>query len=220
MIYLIHNTCCKADLVTVGGISCRSTGYDLTLRELTLDGLAHRLQRICRSGYSHCRINVGAAGQGVSYCAADTGCGAAEGLDLCGVVMCFVLEEEEPFLRSSVYLYIYLYRAGIDLLRFIKLIELALLFEITNCKGSNVHKANRLCSAKLLTGIDILLVCLLDEGILKGDAVNSCEKRCVTAMVRPVCIYHTDLGDGGVSLFGNEVFLTEGDIIKIHCKTV
>ena len=32
-------------------------------------------------------------------------------------------------------------------------------------------------------------------------------------MIRPVGIYHTDFGDGGVSVLGFEVILTEGNII-------
>ena len=41
----------------------------------------------------------------------------------------------------------------------------------------------------------------------------------MTAVVRPVGIYHPDLGDGRISLFLLKVILAEGDIVDIHSKT-
>ena len=40
------------------------------------------------------------------------------------------------------------------------------------------------------------------------------------AMVGPVCIYHPDLGNGGVAVFlVLEIGLAELDVIEIHSKT-
>ena len=42
----------------------------------------------------------------------------------------------------------------------------------------------------------------------------------MTAVVRPVGIYHADLGDSGVALFlVAEIVLTELDIVIVHSKT-
>ena len=42
----------------------------------------------------------------------------------------------------------------------------------------------------------------------------------MTAVVRPVCIYHSDLGNGRIALFlVAEIILTELDIIVVHSET-
>ena len=42
----------------------------------------------------------------------------------------------------------------------------------------------------------------------------------MTAVVRPICVYHSYLSDSRISLFNVlEIILTELDIVKVHCKT-
>ena len=42
----------------------------------------------------------------------------------------------------------------------------------------------------------------------------------MTAVVRPIGIYHSYLCDSGISLLGSEVITAEADIIEVHSKTV
>ena len=41
----------------------------------------------------------------------------------------------------------------------------------------------------------------------------------MTAVVRPVSIYHLDLGDSGVTALLLEILLAEADIVVIHSQT-
>ena len=167
MVNFINDTGSKTDLVTVGGISCGCGGNYLTLRKLTCEGFFDRLKRICRTGKAHCTVYVRTTGEGVSDRAADTGSRTAEGLDLGGMVMCFVLEEEEPGLALSVCLYLDLYGTSVDLLRLIKLIKFAHLAKALSSEGTDVHKVLRLGPSDRLSCSEVIVVGLFKKLVLE-----------------------------------------------------
>ena len=96
MVNFIHNAGGKADLVAVGGIASGGGGDDLPLGQLAGDGLGHGSQRVGRAGDAHGAVDVAPPGQGVTDGAADAGGRAAEGLDLRGMVVGLVLEQQQP----------------------------------------------------------------------------------------------------------------------------
>ena len=220
MIDLVYKTGCKTDLVTVGGVARRRAGYDLTLGKLALEGFGNGLCGVSRTGYAHCGVNVASARKRVTDRAADAGCRTAEGLDLGGMVVSFVLEEEKPILLLAVNGDLDLDCASVDLFALVKVTELTRGLEIFSGKSTDVHQRHGLGSAKLLADADIVIVCLLKELILEGYGVDLGEEGGVTAVVGPICIDHADLGDRGVAAFGLEVILTEGDVVDVHCEGV
>ena len=134
--------------------------------------------------------------------------------------MGLILEEQEPRLAYAVNVNVDLNGAGIDLLRFVKLIEFAVGSEILNSNRCNIHKADGLSSAKLLADADVLVIGLLKQLILELNVINNGQEGGVTAVIRPVCIDHTYLGDGRLASFRLKVILTEGDIVGVHSQAV
>ena len=140
VVKLVHLTRCQADLVAVGRKACCCRGDELALRQLAGKRFGHGDQRIGRARYAHRLVNVAAARKRVADRAAHAGCRAAEGLDLRGVIMRFVLEEVEPILLFAVHIYLHLYSAGIDLLGFIEVREDALALEPFRADRAHVHE--------------------------------------------------------------------------------
>ena len=134
--------------------------------------------------------------------------------------MCFILEQEQPILLFSVYLDLDLNGTSVDLLALVKTGELAVYLEITGSKGCDIHEVLRLCSAELLSGLDISVVCTLYLLILELHVIDRGKEGGVTAVVRPVCIYHADLGNSGIALLRCEVIAAETKVVSVHSKTV
>ena len=108
---------------------------------------------------------------------------------------------------------------GVDLLGLIELVEFALLAEHLSSQGADVHEVHGLRAADALAVCKVLVIGILQERVLEGDLVDGGEERRMTAVVGPVGVDHTDLGDGRVSVFRLEVLLAERDVIGIHGKT-
>ena len=142
MINLIYNTGCKTDLVTVGRIPCSRSRNDLTLRKLAFDRILHRLQRICRTGYTHRTVNIGSAGKRISDRTADTSSGAAKGLDFGRMVMGLILKQKKPRFFLTVCFNFDLHRASIDLFGFVQLVQLPVLAQIFYRNGSKIHQTD------------------------------------------------------------------------------
>ena len=132
--------------------------------------------------------------------------------------MCFVLEEEQPFFDFSVNININFNCASINFFTLIKTVKLAVCFKIFCSDCADIHKIDGLCSADCLAGFDVSVISRLQKLVLKLNAVNRCEECCMTAMVRPVCVNHSDFCDCWVALFANEVLLAELYVINIHSK--
>ena len=116
MVQFCNLTGGKTDLVAVAGITGGSGRDQLALGQLAGHRFRDRLQRVGCAGHAHGLIDIAAAGQRVADGTADAGCGTAERLDLGGVVMGLVLEEEEPILLLAVHIALDFDGAGVDLL--------------------------------------------------------------------------------------------------------
>ena len=135
MVDLIHLAGGKADLVAVGGVTGSGSGHQLALGQLAGHGLADRLERVACAGDTHSLIDVAAAGQRVADSTADTGGSTAEGLDLGGVVVSLVLEQEQPVLILAVDVTLDLDGAGVDLLRLVQILQDTLLLQLLGTNG-------------------------------------------------------------------------------------
>ena len=116
----------QTDLVSIGRITLGSSSYQFFLRKFSLHGIFHRYGGICCSGDAHSLVYIGTSGQRITDSASKAGSGAAERLDLCRMVVSLVFEVDQPFLFFAVYIYRNHNRAGIDLLGFFLILELAL----------------------------------------------------------------------------------------------
>src|SRR5699024_7690194 len=144
---LIHLAGGQADLVAVGGIARGRGGDQLALGQLAGQSLADRDQGVAYAGDAHGLIDVAAAGQGVADGAADAGGRAAEGLDLGGVVVGLVLEQEQPVLILAVHIALDLDGAGVDLVALVQVLQDAALFEGFGADGGHIHQATGLFGA-------------------------------------------------------------------------
>ena len=221
MVKLVYLAGCKTDLVTVGGITCSCGGDQLLLRQLTGQSFGKCTGGICAAGDTHGGINVGASRQRVTDRTANAGGRAAKGLYFGGVIVRFVLEQQEPGLVAILGLDRDLDGASIDLLGLVDAGQLAVCLEIARADGGNVHQRHGLVGAtQLLSHVQIDLARSLQLLVLDGNLADLGQERGVTAVVRPIGIDHADLGDGGIALFADKIVAAERKVVHIHCKAV
>ena len=146
MVYLINLTGCKTNLVAVRTVSVCRRGNNFSLRKLARQCFLHRFKRISCPCNSHCGINIRPARKRVSYSSAYAGRRAAERLNFCRMVVCFVFEKQQPVLIFSFYIHLYFYRTGIYFFRLIKLTKLSVFFKIFYGNCRNIHKIHGLCT--------------------------------------------------------------------------
>ena len=168
------------------------------------------------AGDAHRAVDVGTARKRVADRAADTGCSAAEGLDLGRMVVRFIFEQQQPRFRDAVDVHVDLDRTGVDFFRFVQFVELTGLFQRAHRDGRDIHQADRLGSGERFARGKIAVVGVLQELIFKRYVVDHGQERRVTAVIGPVGIDHADLGDRGVALLRAEVLLAECDIVRVH----
>ncbi|VWL96079.1 Uncharacterised protein [Collinsella intestinalis] len=210
----------KADLVAVGGIAGGCGGHDLALGQLAGDGLGDGDGRVGRTGDAHGLVDVRAAGERVADRTAHAGGRAAEGLDLGGVVVGLVLEEEQPVLVLAVDVDGHLDGAGVDLLGLIEVGEDPLLLKPLGADGAHVHEADGLLvAAELVAHLHVTVEGGLDGGVVDLDVLEVGAEGGVAAVVGPVGVDHANLGDGGVAVLILEVLLAERDVGLVHGKT-
>ena len=214
----------KADLVAVGGVSGGCGAGELPLGELAGNGLGDRHAGVAAAGDAHGLADVGAAGEGIADAAADAGGRAAEGLDLRGVVVGFVLEHQEPVLLFPADRGIDVDRAGVDLLALVEIAEQAALFEDLRADRRKIHQRlgpgrGFFLAVDLDAGVEIPLIGGLNFGIVQPDMVDVRGEGRMAAVVGPVGVDHADFGDCGVAvLLTAEVGLQEFEIVEVHRK--
>ena len=214
---LVHLTGSQTDLVAVGGVTGGCGGDQLALGQLAGHGLADRLERVACAGDTHSLIDVAAAGQRVADSTADTGGSTAEGLDLGGVVVSLVLEQEQPVLILAVDVTLDLDGAGVDLLRLVQILQDTLLLQLLGTNGGKVHHAAGLVlAAQLGAHRHVAVKGLLHHSVIDLHIVQNGAEGGVAAVIGPVGVDHLDLGDGGVAVLRAEVLLAELDIAQVH----
>ncbi len=92
--------------------------------------------------------------------------------------------------------------------------------EPADCDGRHVHQTHGLGAAQLAADGQIIAVGLFEQGVFKMDAVDFRQEGGMAAVVAPIGIQHPDFRDGGVPLFAPEIFLAEGDVVRIHGQAI
>ena len=80
---------------------------DDALWKLARHGVGNREIDVSCTCHTHCLIYISTARERVTDCTAKTCCGTAERLDLCRMVVCLVLELEEPLLSGHLTLVVH-----------------------------------------------------------------------------------------------------------------
>ena len=106
----------KADLVAVRAVASGSAERDLLLRQLARQRLAERTARISSARHAHGLVDIRAARERVADGTAKAGRRAAERLDLRRMVVCLVLEHDEPVFLLAADVRLDDDAAGVDLL--------------------------------------------------------------------------------------------------------
>ena len=207
----------KTDLVAVAGIAGGGGGHQLALGQLAGHRFGNRLQRVGSAGDAHRLIHIAASGQRVADGTADAGGGTAERLDLGGVVVGFVLEQEQPILQFAVHIALNFDGAGVDLLALVQVFQYAALLQRLGGDGGAVHQGAVLlvapgfgaqCHIAVKGSLHHLVV---DLHIVQNGAEGG-----VAAVVGPVGVDQANLGDGGVAVFAAEILLAEHDVGVVH----
>ena len=134
--------------------------------------------------------------------------------------MRFVLEQQQPVFLVSVDLHFDFHRTGVDLFRFVEFFEKSPFFEKFCGNRADIHEVFRFGTAQFLPRRQIVVISVLQQFVLELYVVDRRKKRRMTAMIRPIGIDHTDLGERRIALFGFEIILTELDIVFVHRQRV
>ena len=218
---LTHQPGREADLVAVGGIARRRTGDDLALGQLAGDGFGNGLERIGRAGDPHRLIDIAAPGKRVADCATQTGGGPAERLDFGRMVVCLVLEHQKPLLVSAADIDGDLHRAGVDLLRLVKVGQHAALFQHLGADGGEVHQSDGTRGASHLGAqLEVALIGLPHRRRFDLHVVKLGRKGGVAAVVGPIGIDQLEFSEGWAAALPFEVVLTEFQVVEVHREAV
>ena len=118
MIDFINKTCGQTNLVTIGAVAAGCTCHQFSLRQLAIQSLLHWYSRVCRTCHTHSLVNISTSWQWVTDCTAKAGCRTTKRLDLRRMVVCLVLEVDQPLFFFPVHVHRYNNAAGIDLVCF------------------------------------------------------------------------------------------------------
>ena len=224
MIDLLYIACRKADLVAVGAVASGRLAYQFFLRQFALESFLHAHRRVGGSCHAHRLIDIGPAGKRIPDRAAQTGGCAAEGFDLCRMVVCLVLEVDEPLLFFSIHIHRHHDGAGVDLLGFLLIIQASFRLQFFHGHQGQIHQADIFVAAVLHKGLavpQILLIRIFYRpaiiALVKAHVCKLCRERGMPAVVRPVGIEDPDLRHGRVPmLFIPEILLDMQKVVEGH----
>ena len=134
--------------------------------------------------------------------------------------MRFVFKEQQPVLCFAVDGDGDLDRAGVDLFRLVEPVKLAGFFQRLDRNGTEIHQGDGLFVSDAFAQGEILVKCRGELGILKFHLVKYGMERRVAAVVGPIGVDQTQLGDGGVALLRCEVIAAAAQIALVHGKAV
>ena len=196
------------------------------LRKFSFQSFFYGYCRVSRTGYTHCLIYISTSGKRVTDCTAKAGSSTTEWLDLSWMIVCLVLEVDEPLFFFSIYVYRNNDTAGIDLVGFFLVSQFSFGFKFFHCHKSKIHQADKFVVTAFIENFSvskIFFVCFYDwffvVTFIKLHVCEFCREGCVTAVIGPVGIEYTDLCHGRITFFFVfEVVLDMLEIFECHCK--
>ena len=224
MIDLFYSTGCKTDLISVGTVAVGCAADKLLLRKFSLQSFLYGYGRICCTCHTHRLVYIGTSGKRITDGSAKAGCRTTKRLNLRRMVVCLILEVDQPLFFFSIHVHRYHDTAGIDLIRLFLICKLAFCFQFLHCHKCKIHQADKLIVTALihvLMGIQIFFVCFFDRSLIitfiKLHAGKLCGESSMTAMIRPVGIQNTDLCHGRIAfLFIPEIILDMLEVLECH----
>ena len=137
------------------------------------------------------------------------------------MVVCLVLELQQPFLCLAVHIHVHVDAAGVVLLADFHIVEQTFLFQIFRSYGSQVHKIQSLVlSAEFLAYFQIQIQSTVEfffqERILDFDILKFRCECSMTAMIAPICIQNPEFGLVRVTAFRLEIIHDFPEVIGIH----
>ena len=205
MIHFSNMAGSKTDLVAIGRITCSSSLADLSLGQLAGQGFGDTFSGVTCTGNSHCLVDIGTTGQGVTDTATNTGSCTTKRLNFRGMVMGLVFEHQQPILLFPVHSCIYMNGTSVDFLRFIQFRQQTTLLKGLGADGSDIHKGLGALSGFLFTinfhtGSQVALISSLDSRIINANIVNMGRESSMTAVIGPVGINHTNFRNSGITM--------------------
>ena len=138
--------------------------------------------------------------------------------------MCFVFEHQQPFFAGTIIQFnIDFNAASVDFFTFVQVFKFACTFEIFGTNSCQVHQSKRSVFVWIQFFFDsqIFFVGSFYCFVFDSYFVKDCVECCMTAVVRPVCVNHTQFCKCRIAFFlVFEVILTESQVICVHSKTV
>ena len=227
MIDLFYQSGCKSDLITIWAVSMCCTTHQFLLRQFSFHRLFYRYGRICCAGYTHCLVYISTSWQWITDCSSKTCCSSTKWFDFCRMVMCLILEVDQPLFFYSVNLNRNNDTAGIDLIGFFLILKFAFFFQLPHCHQCKIHQAYKFVFASfkdLTVCLKVFFISIFHRlsviAITEGYFCKFCWECSMTAVVRPVSIQNTDLCHRWISVFlPFEIILDVLEILECHSKS-
>ncbi len=216
MIDLVDLSGGQSDLIAIRAVTCRCRCDQFPLRQLARQCLRDRRQWIPRAGHTHRAVNITSARKRVTDRTAHTSCRTAKWFNFGRVIVCLILEQEQPVFLPTLRLDLDLDGAGIDLFGFVQSVQLALLFEDLRRNRPNVHQSHRFVALDKCSRIQITLICRLQGLIRKLHVVDHGVKGRMSAVIGPIGIDHLDLSDRRIPMFAREISPAALTVRQIH----
>ena len=226
MIDFFYITGSKTDLVTIRAVAMSCTSDQFFLRKFSFKSFFYGYCRICCTSHTHCLIYISTSGKRVTDSTTKAGCRTTEWFDLGRMVVCLILEVDQPLFFFAVHINRNNDTAGIDLIRFFLICKFTFRFQFFHCHQSKIHQADKFVIAifvKYFSVCKIFFVSLNDWffviAFIKLHIGKLCGECGMTAVIGPVCIKYTDLCHGRITFFFVfKVILDVLEILEGHCK--
>ena len=220
-----HVGSCQTYLVAIAGIAAGRLSGNHPLGQLTGDSIGHPGGDVAGAGNAHGLVYIGPAGKRVPNGAAQAGGRAAEGFYFRGMVMCLVLELEQPLLHFSVYIHVHEDAAGVVFLALLQVFQLALEAEPAGAQGGQFHQAEGFpLPAQVLPHLSGELQGTFQLGLHKAffhrNFLNLRGKGGVAAMVAPVGIQDAEFRFRRIPALFPEVLHHLAEVVDIHSQAV
>ena len=165
MINLFYKSCSKTDLVTIRTVSMCSFTHKFLLRKFSFQSCICGYSRISSACYTHCLVYISTSWQWVTDRSSKTCCSSTKWFDLRRMVMCLILEVDQPLFFYSVNLDRNYDTTCIDLIRLFLISKLSFLFQAAHSHQCKVHKADKFIFSSfenLAVIFQIFFICCFD----------------------------------------------------------